>query len=137
MEYLDRRAMLAAPRRPSTATPPPGRGVATPRFNARALTGKARSRLLLAGAAAMWAAAGGGLIAAGGVLQASLALRSMTLPAAITIGLTGWALVWWGTGHHPQPGAVDGLKPGLPTRASVLIPSLPFAAAVLAVAADA
>jgi diguanylate cyclase (GGDEF)-like protein/PAS domain S-box-containing protein len=84
-----------------------------------------------------WLAAGYGLIAASGVLQASGALDSLRWAAAIAVGSAGWAVVWWGAGRHPTLGAIDGLRPGLPTRASVLIPSLPFAAAVLATAANA
>jgi diguanylate cyclase (GGDEF)-like protein/PAS domain S-box-containing protein len=84
-----------------------------------------------------WLAAGYGLVAAGGALQASMALGSVRLPVAIAIGSAGWGVVWWGASHRPALGASDGVTPGLPTRASVLIPSLPFAAAMIVAAANA
>jgi diguanylate cyclase (GGDEF)-like protein/PAS domain S-box-containing protein len=84
-----------------------------------------------------WLAAGYGLIVGSGVLQASSALGVLRLPAAIAIGSAGWVIVWRRSGSPAGPRAAEAVKPGLPTRASVMIPSVPFAAALLVAAADA
>ncbi len=84
-----------------------------------------------------WLAGGFGLIAASGALQALSALGVLRIPAALAIGSAGWAVLWVRAGRRRPPDAGDGTRPSLPTRASVLIPSLPFAAALVALAASA
>jgi diguanylate cyclase (GGDEF)-like protein/PAS domain S-box-containing protein len=82
----------------------------------------------------------------GGLALAAPALAYLALAgteAAAVLLCAGWPLGWWAValaaGRRSDPATDEGVEkeeePGLPTRESVFVPSVPFAVAVLAAAA--
>jgi PAS domain-containing protein len=91
---------------------------------------EARPRLI-------WFAGGFGCLAAADTVFAWLRLSdpSAALASAIAVWVVGWSLVTLTAARTFRTQVDEG--PGLPTRASVFVPSVPFAIALAAVAAEA